>query len=356
MVFFFCAMPHRYKAGGGVMDKKECYRGIYNILPLEIRKRVQDFERLNEIRIRSGKPVVLHYDNCEFFLDNNKGVTHDRKCAYIVKEQDIKQLIDYICNYSRYAFSEQLRNGYLTIEGGHRIGVAGRVIVEEGRVKDLSNISFINIRIAHQIKGAGKKVIPYILNGEQIYNTLIISPPGCGKTTLLRDIIRILSDGEGIPKGYNVGVIDERSEIGACYKGVPQNDLGCRADVLDGCPKAEGMMMLLRSMSPKVIAVDEIGSGKDAEAIEYIMKSGTNVIATVHGLDMGEIRDKQVFNRLVREGAFKRYIVLEGGMVGRVSRIFDERGSILYIRTQREQECLKRESHIVKGKNVVMTA
>ena len=172
--------------------------------------------------------------------------------------------------------------------------------------------------------------MPYIRHGNSIYNTLLISPPRCGKTTLLRDMIRILSDGDGYNRGFTVGVVDERSELGACYKGCPQNDLGCRSDVLDGCPKAEGMMMLVRSMAPEIIAVDEIGSNKDASAVNYVMNCGIHVIATVHGFDMGEIRNKPVLGSLVKEQAFKRYILLEAGKIGKVSQIFDERGVVLY--------------------------
>lgn len=307
---------------------------VLQVLPVKIRagisRNFKDLSDVQEIRLRTGRPLIIIYGGCEYFLGINNGITHNIEKAYHVSAAEIRETVDYISSYSRYAFEEELRQGYITVQGGHRIGVAGKILWEDGKVKNMGNISFINIRVAHQITGCSKKLMPYIRQGNSIYNTLVISPPGCGKTTLLRDMIRILSNGDQNHKGLTVGVVDERSELGACYRGCPQNDLGCRADVLDGCPKAEGMMMLVRSMSPEIIAVDEIGSNKDAGAVNYVMNCGIRVIATVHGTDMEEIRNKPVLGSLVKEHAFKRYILLEAGKAGKVRNIFDERGSIIY--------------------------
>ncbi len=164
-----------------------------------------------------------------------------------------------------------------------------------------------------------------------MWHTLIVSPPRCGKTTLLRDIIRQLSTGSQGHGGVTVGVVDERSELGACYQGVPQNDLGIRTDILDCCPKARGMMMLIRTMSPQVIAVDEIGGREDMEAIEYVMNCGCRLAATVHGSSMDDIRQKPFLGEMVKAGMFQRYIVLSGkGQAGRVQEIFDSKGMRLY--------------------------
>jgi stage III sporulation protein AA len=203
------------------------------------------------------------------------------------------------------------------------------MILERDRIKTLRHISFINIRLAHEVIGCGNQVLPYIIQGKSIHHTLIISPPRCGKTTLLRDLIRQLSNGGKSCPGMNVGVVDERSELGACYQGSPQNDLGCRTDVLDCCPKKEGMMMLVRSMSPEIIAVDEIGSGEDMQALEYVMNCGVKILATIHGNSIEEIRRKPVMGRLVEEKVFGRYVLLSSGEVGKVEAIFDERGSNL---------------------------
>lgn len=192
-------------------------------------------------------------------------------------------------------------------------------------------ISFINVRLSHQIRGCASPVLPYLYQGGDILHTLIISPPRCGKTTLLRDIIRQISNGTEREPGMTVGVIDERSEIGACYQGIPQNELGIRTDILDCCPKAKGMMMLIRTMSPRVIAVDEIGSREDIEAMEYVMNCGCKLIATVHGSSVEDIKQKPILRKLVQERIFERYIVLDQKeKIGHIEQIYDSRGNQLY--------------------------
>lgn len=280
-----------------------------------------DIHKIQEIKIRAGKPLMVLNDSGE------KVVRAPGDSIYLVTEADIREMLEYISNYSLYAYEEEMRQGFITVEGGHRIGLCGQVIVENGQVKNLRYISSINVRIAHEMVGCADKVMPYIIKDQSVYNTLIISPPGCGKTTLLRDVIRQISDGNSNIKGTTVGVVDERSEIGGCYRGVPQNQLGMRTDILDGCPKAEGMLMLIRSMRPEVIAVDEIGTKEDVHAVDYAMHCGCKLIATVHGKSLDEIRDKPVLGELVREKRFERYIVLSNKRgVGSVEEIYDENG------------------------------
>ncbi len=282
-------------------------------------------ENLTEIRLRINRPVILACGLQEYILS---GDSND----YVVTENDIRTTLDLVSSYSLYAYENELRQGYITIKGGHRVGFAGQVILEDGRVKNVKHINFLNIRISHEVKGCGLTALPYIVDKGRILNTLIVSPPGCGKTTLLRDIIRILSNGSTYLRGMNVGVCDERSEIAACYRGIPQNDLGLRTDVMDACPKAQGMLMLLRSMNPQVMAVDEIGSREDIEAISYIINSGCSILATIHGADIDDIRTRPVLRRLVEEKVFDRYIVLSGEkQVGFIDNIFDERGNELYM-------------------------
>ncbi len=292
-----------------------------------------NYEKLIELRLRINEPLILMFSCGEYFLCDRGGLTKDFKKAYVVTFADIKATIDFVSDYSLYAYEDEVRQGFITVRGGHRVGLAGQVVLDNGRVKSVKHISFINIRVSHQVRGCAETVLPYIIRDGRVLHTLIISPPGQGKTTLLRDIIRCISDGNSYCRGMNVGVVDERSEIGACYMGVPQNDVGLRTDILDGCPKAEGMLMLIRSMNPKVIAVDEIGNREDIEAISYVINCGCTIIATIHGDSVDDIRTKPALRKLIDERAFDRYIVLGSGCAGNVENIFDERGNELYIQS-----------------------
>lgn len=289
-----------------------------------------DFNRVQEIRLRSFQPLLVISDGKELFL-TPKGSSTGEPCeAYVVNQKEVKETLEYIANYSVYAYEEELKQGFITVQGGHRVGVAGKIVCEGEKIKGVKHISCLNVRISHEIKGCASEVLPCLFGKEGLCHTLIISAPRCGKTTILRDLVRQLSNGTKDIPGCMVGVVDERSELGGSYLGVPQNDLGIRTDILDCCPKAEGMMMLIRSMAPSVIAVDELGSYSDIHAIESVINCGCKLLATVHGTSIEDIQKKPLFQKLMQERVFERYVVLhDRRRLGKVKNVFDQRGTCI---------------------------
>lgn len=316
------------------MEKRD---EILRVLALSLRnivgQAVPDYGNLQEIRIRAEAPLIVIYKNQEFFVGIKNELTNNQQEAYIVRKNELRETVEYICNYSVYAYEEELRQGFITIQGGHRVGLCGKTICERDNIRSLKHITFLNIRLSHQIIGCADKVLPYIRIESGIAHTLIISPPRCGKTTLLRDIIRSISNGTKKHPGMTVGVADERSELGASYMGLPQNDLGIRTDVLDCCPKAQGMLMLVRSMSPQVLAVDEIGGSADIEAISYVVGCGCKLIVTAHGNDLEDIKKKPYMRDMLSQGVWERFIVLDNNsQIGNIKAIYDKNGVRLDLR------------------------
>lgn len=287
---------------------------ILRLFPVPLREPVRKsgiFEKtLEEIRIRVNEPLIFRTGEGEFFLREDHLVKKpDNQCHWMTPEE-IRQMSIFMSKYSLYAYEEEIRKGFLTVEGGHRIGVCGQVSCEGEQIRRIHPISYLNIRVAREQKGCADHIFPFLMDRGLFQNTLILSAPGIGKTTLLRDVIRILSDGSDLCAGRKVGLVDERSEIAGCLRGVPQNDVGMRTDVLDGCPKEEGMMLLIRSMAPDVLAVDEIGGERDMYALQYAMRCGCQIVATIHSRDMEELFAKPKWKDYRRERLFERYVVL----------------------------------------------
>lgn len=263
-----------------------------------------------EIRVRAGMPLcIINGNKKEKMFVGLGGVITTKEKGYIPSKEEIERIFTSICRSSVYAYKDDIKNGFITLKGGHRVGVAGKML-PDGSVYDVSSL---NIRIARQILGCSEKIIKHIIkNKSEVYSTLIISPPACGKTTIIRDVARILGTGSNIPlfKGISVGIIDERSEIAACYNGIPSNDIGLMTDVYDACPKEKGILMMIRSMAPEVIITDEIGGKGDASAVESAMNAGVKIIATAHGSSIADMKIRKEILTMMNAGVFEKYITL----------------------------------------------
>lgn len=292
-------------------------------------------DKLQEIRVGVGRPVRILLEGEERFVSCRGTLDPNYQSAWYMTEREIEEILKNICRHSLYAYENEIRQGFLTVPGGHRVGIAGQVVQSaEGEIRNITHVRFLNIRVSHEIIGAAANALPFLYEGSRFLNTLIVSPPGCGKTTLLRDIVRQASDGNPYGAGRTVGVVDERSEIAGSFRGIPQNDVGMRTDVLDGCPKVLGMMLLMRSMSPALIAVDEIGCTQDIKAIYQVLQCGSSVAATMHGDSVEDINrrlwkepDGGGAEPVIKDKLFDRYLFLEkrGGCC-RIKAIYDKQG------------------------------
>lgn len=275
---------------------------IYQIFSNLLQENPQIANELQEIRIRVDKPIILKLREKDLILQYN------------ILQAEILQIVERLCENSIYAYKNQICEGFITIKGGHRVGLTGSCVIENGKITNIKYISSLNIRIAREVKNCSTRILREIIDIENktIYNSIIVAPPGRGKTTILRDIIRRLSDGiEEINfRGKTCGVVDERGEIAAMFKGTPQNDVGIRTDVIENVSKNKGIHMLIRTMAPEIIACDEIGSKEDVEAIHYALYSGVKGIFTMHGKNVEDIKNNKQIYELIENREIQKIVFL----------------------------------------------
>ena len=275
---------------------------LYEYIKRSINNNANIIKTIQEIRIRAGKPIIFKFKSYDIVL------------KYVVTKEEILEILERLCENSIYAYKNQICQGFLTIRGGHRIGITGTVVIENGKVINVKYISSLNFRIAREILNCSTGILRQILdiNNQTIYNTLIVSPPGKGKTTMLRDVVRQISNGinEYKFRGMTVGLIDERGEIAAAYKGIAQNDVGIRTDIIGNIDKSSGIEILIRTMTPEVIACDEIGTIEDVKAIKRCMISGVKGIFTMHGKSLEDIKRNVGINELIETKQIEKIIFI----------------------------------------------
>lgn len=300
---------------------------IKTILETELQDKKDIIE---EIRIRVQKPIILKFNLSEKIV------------RYIISQEEILNILQHVCENSIYSYQSQIAEGFVTVTGGHRVGISGSCVIEKGKVININYINSLNFRISKQILGCSENLLENVLDLENntISNTLIVSPPGAGKTTILRDLVKQISSGiKSLKfKGINVGVVDERGEIAALYKGVPQNEIGIKTDVIDNIPKSLGVKMLIRSMAPKVIVADEIGTLEDVEIINYAICSGCKGIFTAHGSNFDDLYLNPMIKELINRHVFEVIIFLDTEIKGEVKS--------LYLLDKKEMQYKKQEEKI----------
>lgn len=284
--------------------KLEPYRQAVRALPLRLREEAVRLEEegqagAEELRLRVGWPMTV-------LLPDGERPLGERP----VEERELEQLLEIASQASVHAVLDQVRRGYLTTEGGHRIGLCGTAVMRDGEIHTLRTLSSASIRIARQIKGVCTPILNELCPNGRLEDTLILSPPGMGKTTLLRDVIRAVSEGEGC-QPLRVSLADERGEVAALYGGRPQMEVGRRTDVAEGCPKAKGLMLLLRAMNPQVLAADEITSPEDAAALETASGCGAVLLATAHGEGREDLERRPVYREMMEKGLFRHLVLIQ---------------------------------------------
>ena len=294
--------------------REQAYRQAAGVLPPRLRQEAlsltpQDQCRAEELRLRVGQPMSAAFPEGERPLG-----------GALVRAGELEQLVEIASRASVHAVLDQIRRGYLTVEGGHRIGLCGTAVLREGEIHSLRQLSSAAIRVARQVRNSSGPVLDGLCPGGRLASTLILAPPGAGKTTLLRDLVRRVSDGDGC-QPRRVSLMDERGEVAALYSGCPQLDVGSRTDVMEGCPKAKGLMLLLRAMNPQVLAVDEITAPEDAAALRTAAGCGVTLLATAHGDGREDLERRPLYRALMEAGIFQKLLLIRREGAGRSYQI-----------------------------------
>ncbi len=294
---------------------------LENLFPQYFLKSLErvPLDKVNEIRLRLNKKIVLAIGNKSYYLSQS-GLTGNGESALCADKILIDEIFKRACESSVYAYADQIKNGFITTKGGIRVGLAGEGVYEKNFIKTLKNIDGLAIRIPHQVEGCARGVMSYLFENEFL-NTLIISPPGAGKTTMIRDILHTLSQKNYC---YNVLLVDERFEIANCFNGEATLDVGNFCDILSGIKKDYAFENGIRSLRPDIVATDEL-SPRDYPIVQNAVSCGVSILASIHAKDIDDLRLKENFEIILKNKIFKRFIVLsnrEGP--GTIERIYDE--------------------------------